>query len=315
MGAVMKWSELASCVSCIVLSLSFVVDLCALQPKKNHGELRKPYVKAGINGLQRDVAQDVWGQGLKQPQNIIKEQLNSPEFQATIGRMQENLGITEVVLNKKAKSLSDQMQLKNTDEFETWLPAVKLLLPRYSQLVCDISQIYLENNEHVLQAAIGEKYKKNLEALNPQWITSYSAQDVSAAHELRRDLDALYVRIDTLFNEFFPLTLKLDDNVVVANIKGLIAQFEGFLLQSIAGTPFTHQTTSYQYFFLKLQEPSSAKIIGIMPKKFQEKLFDKTVVLMYHVAQQSKQMTYFDSDFLGYVGKIHDPEMKKLIEN
>jgi hypothetical protein len=56
-GVAMKWSELMNHhVLAVLLSISFVIDLYALQPGNLRVEMSKPYVKAGMQEAQESVA-------------------------------------------------------------------------------------------------------------------------------------------------------------------------------------------------------------------------------------------------------------------
>jgi hypothetical protein len=122
MGRVMKYYLGLT----LLVAIALWLPLPAMQLEKIQNEIHKPYVKGGIQGVQRGIAQDIWGQRLQrvQSQDIINEHLISLEFQATIGRMQENFGLTDAVLIAKAQRLSD-------------IEVQKIIGPRYKQIELD----------------------------------------------------------------------------------------------------------------------------------------------------------------------------------
>jgi hypothetical protein len=110
-------------------------------------EMSKSYVKAGIQEMQQEVARELWNKPNGDRKELIRIYKQSTEFQAVIGQMQENLGLTDNLIIEHIKSMKEELGTINFDvSISQWMPIVNYAYPRLSQLILAYVHVFIDND-------------------------------------------------------------------------------------------------------------------------------------------------------------------------
>ena len=134
-------------------------------PERVWQEMSKPYVKAGIQEMQQEVAREMWERPGSDRKKLVDNYVHSIGFQAVIGQMQENFGLTDGMIIEQIKKM--KVGLSEIDETtkDTWMPIINFVYPRLSQLMLAKTRIYTDNDLDTLVGIISIAYEAYVKAI------------------------------------------------------------------------------------------------------------------------------------------------------
>lgn len=308
--------------ACATLMISLGAMKSEWPPSPEQQKISKPYVKAGIQEMQQEVAREMWERPESNRKELINLYVHSIGFQAVIGQMQENLGLTDDMIIERAKGMLRKIHGIDEATKSQWMPIIDFVYPRLSQLALAKARIYTDNDFDTLvgiASILHENYVKAI-AISSGIKLKEPTDRINQQYQLLEKIDK---RIDAIGQAIgVPLSMRgIDAAKLIAFIRMKLFMFNQVLKEYPVKSDFRLVSSSYDRLIKELS--SDPQIMGKtlsekLPTFLKNKLRDAVIVAMFrHAGDRNGFVLLFNqknkNKSVKLINDITDPDLKQKI--